>query len=216
LARPGTLTKTELVGYPSRPLQWLSPLTPTTFPSSSPPSSSSQNGSKSRKRPKLTATPNASTATVSDTPIPNAPRNTQLVPIAHFTILAQRTDAKTPPAPRAATPKPFQAAALPPLPTARTAATTTTHSPGNARLDQSPHLNPRPPDLLTKNYPTPPPTVRKPWMWATMAAQHPLLPIPRQPFPSTCPPPDPTSNLETPPPPPAGPSQHPLAGACHL
>jgi len=215
VARPGTLTRTELLGYPSRPLRWLSPSTPTTFPASSPPSSSSQSGSKSRKRRKLTATPNASTATVLDTPIPDAPRNTQLVPIAHYTIFAQRTAVKTPPALRAEIPKPFQAAAPPPLPTARTAATTTTHSPGNARLDQSPYLDPRPPHLPTKNCPMPPPIVRKPWMWATMAAQHPLLPRPRQPLPSTFPPPDPSSNLETPPHPPAGPSQHPLAGACH-
>jgi len=215
LARLGTLTRTELLGYPSRPLRWLSPLTPTRFPFSSPPSSSSQSGSKTRKRRKLTATPKASIATVLDTPIPDAPRNTQLVPIAHFTILAQRTALRTPPAPKAEIPKSFLAAAPLPLPTALTAATTTTHSPGNARLEQSPHLNPRPPHLLTNNYPTPPPIVRKPSMWATIAAHHPLLRMPRQPFPSTFPPPDPSSNLETPPPPPAGPSQHLLAGACH-
>jgi len=47
--RPGTLTKTELLGYPSRPLRWLSPLTQTTFPSSSQPSSCSQSGSRSKK-----------------------------------------------------------------------------------------------------------------------------------------------------------------------
>jgi len=157
----------------------------------------------------------ASTATVLDTPIPDAPRNTQLVPIAHYTILAQRTAVRTPPAPKEETSKLFQAAAPPPLPTARTAATTTMHSPGSAKLDQSPHLNPRPPHLPTKNYLTPPRTVRKPWMWATMAAQHPLLTRPRQPLLSTFPPPDHSSNLGTPPPPPAGPSQHPLAGACH-
>jgi len=99
-------------------------------------------------------------------------------------------------------------------PTARTAATITMPSPGNARLDQSPHLNPRPPHLPTRNYPTPPPIVRKPWMWATMAVQHPLLPMPLQPAPSTSPPRGPPSKPETPSPPPAGPSQHPLAGAC--
>ena len=144
LARPGTLTRTELLGYPRRPLRWLSPLTPTTFPSSSPLSSSSQRGSRSRKRRKLTATPNALTATGSDTPIPDAPRSTQLVPIAHYTILAQRTAVKTPPAPKAETSRPFLAPAPPPLPTARTAATTKTPSPESARLDQYPNLNPRP------------------------------------------------------------------------
>jgi len=198
LARPGTLTRTELLGLRSRPLRWLSPSTPSTFPSSSPPSASSQSGSKSRKRRKITATPNALTATVSDTPTPDAPRNTQLVPIAHYTILAQRTIARTPP----------------PLPTARTAARTTTPSLENAELDLSPHLNPRPPDLPRRNYRTPPPIVRKPWMWPTMAAEHPLLPMTLQPVPSTFPPRDPSSNPETPPPPPADPSQHPLAGTC--
>ena len=204
LARPGTLIRTELRGPPSRPLRWSSPLTPTTFPSSSPPSSSSQSGSRSKKRRKLTATPNASTATISDTPTPDAPKNIQLVPIAHFTILAQRTAVRTPPAPRAAGPNPFQAAAPPPLPTARTAATTLTHSPGNIRLHQSANLNPMPSHLPTKNYPTPPLILRKPWMWARMAAQHPLLPMPPQPFPSTFPPPDPSSNFKTLPPPPSG------------
>jgi len=180
LARPRTLTKTELQGPPSRPLQWLSPLTLTTFPSSYPSSSSSQSGLKSRKQRKLTGTPSPLTATVSDTPIPDAPSNTQLAPIAHFTIFAQRTGVRTPPAPRAAILKPFQAAAPPPLPTAGTTATTTTHCPGTARLDQSPHLSPKPPLLPTRNYPTPPLILRKPWMWPTMAAQHPLLPMPLQ------------------------------------
>ena len=178
LAQPGILTSTELPGSPSRPLRWLSPLSPTTLPSASPPSSCPQSGSKFRKRRKVTATPNALTATVSDTPIADAPRNTQLAPIAHFTILAQRTGLRTPPVTRAATPEQYHAGARPPLPTTQTAATSTTHSPGSARLSQSPHLNPRPPHLPTRNYLTPPPIVRKPWMWATMAAQHPLLPMP--------------------------------------
>jgi len=211
-ARPGTLTRTELQGYPSRPFRWLSPLSQTTFPSFSQPSSSSQSGSRLRKRRKLTATPNASTATVSDTPMPDAPRNTQLVPIAHYIILAQHTNARTPPAPRAATPTRSLAAAPPPLPTARIAVTTTMPSPENAGLDQSPLLNQWPPQLPTKSYPTSPPIVRKLGMWATMATQHPLLQKPPQPKLSTFPPPDPPSKLETPPLPPMGPSQHPLPG----
>jgi len=215
LARPGTLTRTELLGYPSRPLRWLSALTPKTFSSSSPPSSFSQNGSRSRKRPRLTDTPSASTVTASDTPMPDAPRNTQLAPIAHFIILAQLTAARTPPAPKAATPNPFLAAALPPLLIARIAAKTTIPSPESAGLDQSSLLNPRPPHLPTKIYPTPPQIARKPWIWATMAAQHPVLLKLLQPNPSPFPPLDPSNFLVMPPLPPAGPSQHPLAGACH-
>jgi len=215
LARPGTLTRTELLGSPSRPLRWLSPLTPTTFPSSSPPSSSFQNGSRSRNRRRVTATPNATTATVSDPPMPDAPRSTQLASIAHFIILPQLTAARTPPSPKALTPKLYPAAAPPPLPTAPIAATTTMPSPENAGLHHSPHLNLRPLHLPMRNYPTHPPIVRKPWMWATMAAQHPLLPRALQPIPSTYPPLDPSSKLETLPPPPVGPSQHQLAGAYH-
>jgi len=215
LARPGTLTRTELLGYPSRPLRWLSPLTPTTIPSSSPPSSSSQSGSWSRKRLRLTDTPNASTVTALHTPMLDAPRNTQLAPIAHFIILSQLTAARTPPAPKGATPNLFPAAVPPPLPTAGIAVTTTMPSQENAGLDQSPLLNLRPPHLPTKNYPTPPLIASKPWMWATMVTQHPPLPNPLQPNPSTFPPLDRSSNLVTPPPPPAGASQHPLAGECH-
>jgi len=48
--------------------------------------------------------------------------------------------------------------------TAPTAATTTMPSTRNAGLDQSLHLNPWPPPLPTKNYPTPDPTVREPWI----------------------------------------------------
>jgi len=215
LARPGTLTRTELQGSPSRPLRWLSPLAPTRFPSSFPPSSSSPSGSRSKKPRNLTATPNALTASVSDTPNPDAPRSTQLVPIAHYTILAQLTAVRTPPAPKAETARLFHGAAPPPPLTARTAGMTTTPFPGNARPDLSPHLNPRPPHLPMRHYPTPPPIVRKPWMWATMAAQHPLLPRSLQPVPLTFPPRDPSNNLETLVPPPVGPSQHPLTGACH-
>jgi len=153
------------------------------FPSSSQACSSSQSDSRSRKRRKLTTTPNALTAIDSDTPLPDAPRSTPPAPTVLFIILARLTDAKTPHAPRAATPRPSSAAAPPHPLSGQTAVTTTMPSPGNARLDQSPVLNLRPPHLPTKNYPTPPPTLRRPWMWATMATQHPLLPNPLQPRP---------------------------------
>jgi len=146
--------------------------------------------------------------------MPDAPRNTPPAPFVRFIILAQPTGVKTPHAPRAATLRPFPAAALPPPPIAPIAATTTMPSPEHARLDQSRLLNLRPQHPLTKNYPTPPPTVRKPWMWATMAAQHPLLLRPLQPKPWTYPPPDPSASQRTLSPPPAGPSQHPRAWAC--
>jgi len=40
------LNKTKLLGSPSRPLRWSSQLTPTTFPSSSLPSTPSKNASR--------------------------------------------------------------------------------------------------------------------------------------------------------------------------
>jgi len=213
-ARPGTLTRTELLGFPSRPLWWLAPLTPTTFPSLPQPSSSSRGVSKSKRLHRPTATRNAPTATDSDTPMPDAPRSTPPAPIGRFIILAQPTGDKTPHAPKAATLKPFPAAALPPPPTAPIAATTTMPSPEHAGLDKSRLLNLKPQQPLTKSYPPPPPIVRKPWMWATMAALHLLLPKPLQPRPLTFPPPDPSVNPRTITPPPAGPSRHPLARAC--
>jgi len=163
----------------------------------------------------LTATPNAPTAIDSDTLLPYAPRNTPPAPIVRFIILVRLTDGRTLPAPRVVTPRPCLTAAPLPPPTAPTAATTTMPSTKNAGLDQSLHLNPRPPHLPTKKYLTPPPTVRKPWMWATMATKHALLPKPLQPRPLIFTPPDPSSAPEMPQPPPVGPSQHPLAQACH-
>jgi len=150
LVRPGTLTWAELLGSPSRPLRWLSHSTPTTFQSSSQPSSSSQLGSKSRNGRKLTATRNELTAIDSDRPLPDPPGNTQLAPIAQFIILTQLTAARTPPAQKAATPKPSPAAAPPPPPTAPTAVTTTMPSPENPGLDQSRLLIPRPPPRSDK------------------------------------------------------------------
>jgi len=133
--------------------------------------------------------------------MPDAPRSSPPAPIVRFMILPQLTGARTPLAPRAATPGLSPAAAPPPLSTVQTAVMTTMPSPRSARLAQSPLLNPRPPDLPMRNYPTPPPIVRKPWMLTTMAALHPRLPKPLEPKPSTFPPLDPSSNLETPPPP---------------
>jgi len=143
--RPGILTRTGLVGVPSRPLCWLSRSTLTTFESSSQPSSSSQSGSRSKKRCKLTATPNAPTATDLDTPLPNVPRNTLPATIVHFIILARPKDAKTRPAPRVVTSRRSPATAPHPPPTALTVVTSTMPSLGSAGLDPSHCLSPRPP-----------------------------------------------------------------------
>ena len=146
--------------------------------------------------------------------MPDAPRNTPPALTVRFITIVRPIDARTPHAPKAATLRLFPAAALPPHPTAPIVAMTTMPSPEHAGLDQSRLLNLKPQHPPTKNYPTPPPTVRKPWMWATMAAQHPLLPKPLQHKVLTFPPPGPSAAQRRPTPPPAGPAQHPLAKAC--
>jgi len=101
-----------------------------------------------------------------------SPRCTQKhppAPTVRFMILSRLTDVKTTYARMVPTPRPSQAAAPPPPATALTAMMTTMPSPGNAGLHQSPLLNPRPPHLPNKNYPTPPPTGKRPWKWAIMA-----------------------------------------------
>jgi len=105
LALPGTLTRTEVLAHHNRPIRWFSQLTPITYPSFSQPSSSFQSASRSRKRHRLTTTPNAPTAIDLDVPLPDAPRNTPSAPTLGFMILVWLTDARTPPAPKAATPK---------------------------------------------------------------------------------------------------------------
>ena len=164
MAWPGTVTGTELLGAPSRSLGWLSPLTPMTFQSSSRPSSPSQDVSKSRKSSRLTDTPSVPTAIGLDMSLPDAHRHTPPARIVHCIILAQLTDAKTPPAPRAVTPRPFLAAARPRLPPPPTVVITTMPSPSNTSLDLSRLHEPRPPDLPNTTYLTPPRTVRKSWM----------------------------------------------------
>ena len=103
-------------------------------------------------------------------------------PSVRFTILVRHKDAKTPPAPREATPGPSQAAAQPPPPTAPTVVATMMPSQENAGLGL-PHLQDRrPPPQAPKS---PFPTVNKTWKWKTMAVKHPPLPKPRQPRLST-------------------------------
>ena len=175
--RPVTLTRTELLEYPSKRLRWLSPSTPTTYKNSSHRSSSSRKGSRSKRASTPNGTPNATTATASATPPNDASRPTPRAPSVRFIILVRHTDAKTPPAPREATPGPSQAAAQPPPPTAPIVVATMMPSQGNAGLCLPHFQDQRPcPQALT----SPSLTVKKTWRWKTMAVKHPLLPNPLQ------------------------------------
>ena len=206
-SRPGTLTRTEILDYPRKRLRWLSPSTPTTWTNSSQASSSSQSAARSRRSSRPIDTPSAPTATDSDTPLPDVPRNTPRAPFVHFIILVQRTNARTPPAPREDTRSRSLGAAQPPRPTAPTAAATTMPSPENAGLDQSPLLDQKlhHSPLLDPQAPS---KVKTPWMWRTMATKHPLLQRPLQP---------PAMLLTSPPPasPPAAQWHPPVANRLH-
>ena len=210
-SRPGTLTRTEILDYPRKRLPWSSPFTPTTWENSSQASSSSRNAAKSKRSSRPIATPNAPTATDTDTHLPDAPRNTPRAHIAHFIILVRPIAVKTPPAPREGTRGPSPTAARHPPPTAPTAAATTMPFPRNAGLDQSPLLDQKPhhSPLLDPQAPS---RVKTPWIWRRMATKHPLLQRPLQPPVTqwTSPRPDnPPAALR---PPPMGNRLHPQAG----
>lgn len=99
------------------------------------------------------------------------PKNTPCATIVPLTILGRPIAASTPPASKEVTPNQSQIASLPlpPLPTAPIAAMTTMSSSGNAGLDQFPLLNPRPPQLPQVLTLFTPPTVKRRWIWRTMA-----------------------------------------------
>ena len=179
-SRPGTLTRTEILDYPRKRLRWLSPLTATSWTNSSQASSSSPNAERLKELSRPIVTPNAPTATDTDTHLPDAPRSTPRAHIAHFIILVRPISAKTPPAPRRNMRSPSPDVAQPPPPTAPTAAATTMPSPGNAGLDQSPLLDQRLHHSPLRD-PQAPSRVKTPWIWRRMATKHPLLPRPLQP-----------------------------------
>ena len=116
LARPGTLTRTALLGSRGWPLWWSSPLIPSRFPSVSLPSSPSQNASTAQRPPKLTAIPSAPTFINLHTPLPDAPRNTPPAYTVRFIILTRLTDVRTQPAQRSVPLNPSPATAAPPQP----------------------------------------------------------------------------------------------------
>ena len=206
-SRPGTLTRTEILDYPRKRLQWLSPLTPTTWINSSQASSSSRSAARSRESSRPTAIPSAPIATDTDTHLPDAPRNTPRAHIAHFIIFVRPITAKTPPVPREDMRNLSLGAARPPPPTAPTAAATTMPSPGNAGLDQFPLLDQRPhhSPLLDPQATS---RVKMPWIWRQMASKHPLLQRPLQ---------SPTMQWTTPLPdsPPAAPQPPPMVNRLH-
>jgi len=142
---PGTLTRTAIIDYPRKPLQWLSLLTPTMYQLSAQPSSYSPNTSTSKKCSKPTDTPHVPTATASATPPNLLPKNTPHTPILHLIILVQAIGARTTPAEEEATPSRAQTTVRLRPPSAPTVVTTRISWPGNVGLAQSRLLDPRPP-----------------------------------------------------------------------
>jgi len=170
-SQPGTLTRAEILGQPSRPLRWLSPSTPRTFrPLPHGSSSSRRNARLSLPSPPLEP-PSVRTAGDTDTPINDAPPPTPLAPFVRFTILVRLTNVRIPPAPGAGTISQSLPVVRPRPPIAATAATTTLPHLENVRLDL-PRMSPPEPALRP-----PPQQVKTPWNWRSMAAQHPLHPL---------------------------------------
>jgi len=107
-----------------------------------------------------------------NTPINDAPPPTPRAPFVRFSILARLTDARIPPAPGAGTITQSHPVVRPRPPIALTAVVTTLPHSGNVRLDL---LRLSPPEPARQ---PPPQTVKPPWIWRSMATQHPLLPRP--------------------------------------
>jgi len=169
-SQPGTLTLTEILRAPSRPLRWLSPSTPSTCCPSLRGSSSSRRSARSNMRSQPTKPPSVETVGDTDTLIRDAPPPTRRAPFVRFTILARLTDVRIPPAPGAETISQSRPVARPRPPIAATAVTTTLPHSRNVRLNLAQLA---PPDLPPQSS-----QVKTAWIWPSIAAQHPLLPQP--------------------------------------
>jgi len=102
----------------------------------------------------------------------DAPQPTPRASFVRFIILARLTYVRIPPAPGAGTISQSDLVVQPRPPIAATAVITTLPHSGNVRLDL-PRLSPPEPALQPL-----PQLVKTPWIWRSMAAQHPLLPRP--------------------------------------
>ena len=167
-SQPGTLTLTEILGTPSRPLRWLSLSTPNKFRLSPPGSSSSRKNAKSNLPSRPAEPPSVETAGATDTPISDVALATRRALFVAFTILARLTDVRIQPAPRAETISQSHPVAQPCPPIAATVVTSTLPHSRNVQLDVAQLA---PPDLPPQSH-----LVKTPWIWQSMAAQHPLLP----------------------------------------
>jgi len=102
-SQPGTLTRTEILGAPSRPLRWLLPSTPRTLRPLLQPSSSSPRNPRLNWPSRQADLPSVESVGYVDTPISDAPRPTRRAPFVRFTILAWLIDVRIQPAPGAGT-----------------------------------------------------------------------------------------------------------------
>ena len=167
-SQPGTLTRAEILGAPSRPLRWLSPLTPSTLRHSIQASSSSHRNARSNLPFQQAPPPSAETAGDTDTLLSGAPPLIRRAPFVCFIILARLTDVRIQPAPGVGTISQSHPLVRPRPPIAATAVMTTLPPSKSVRLDLD-LLSP--PDLPPLN-----PRVKTPWTWPSMATKHRLLP----------------------------------------
>jgi len=124
-SQPGTLTLASIIGTPSRPLRWLSPWTPSMFPSLPLVLSSSHGNARWNLASPPPERPSVETVGNTDTLISDAPPPTQHALSARFIILARLTEVRIPPAPMAETLSQSHPVAQPRPPIAPTLVTTT-------------------------------------------------------------------------------------------
>jgi len=100
-SQPGTLTRAEILGAPSRPLRWLSSSTPCTLRPLLQPSLSSPRNARSNFPCQQAAPLRVETVGDRDTPIRDAPPPTRRAPFLPFIILPPLTNVRIQPAPGA-------------------------------------------------------------------------------------------------------------------
>jgi len=163
-SQPGTLTLTEILGVPSRPLRWLSLSTITMYRPSHQGSSSSRRNARLNFSSQPTDPPSVETVGDTDMLINDAPPPTHSAPFVRFSILACLTDVRIPPAPGAGTISQSHPVVRPRPSIAATAVMTTLLHSRSVRLDLTQLA---PPDLHPQSH-----QVKTPWIWRLMAVPY--------------------------------------------
>ena len=167
-SQPGTFTRAQILGAPSRPLQWLSWSTPSTLPPLLQASSSSPKNARSNLPSQPAAPPSVRTAGDTDTLLSDALPPTRRAPFVRFIILVRLTDVRIQHAPGAGTISQLHPVVRPRPPIDATAVMTRLPPSKSVQLDLD-LLSP--PELSPQS-----PRVKTPWKWPSMGTKHPLVP----------------------------------------